>query len=284
MNKDYPVNILQAILISLVTAASVVAQAEAPARKFDVASIKPAAPGARGMFIRPIAGGVAVTNMTLKELIIIAYRIQPFQLSGGPDWIDSARYDISAKSDNAPKTTEIPLMLQGLLADRFQLKISRDTKDLPIFALVVARKDGKPGPKLVEAKEGACSQPDPSKPPTPPTPGQPPVLPCGGMAMGRESLRGAGMAVSQLAPMLSRKLGRSVVDKTGLTGKYDISMEWTSDDAQGSPSQPDPAASPSDVDAPFFTALQEQLGLKLESQKGPVPVVVVDHAEKPSEN
>ena len=238
------------------------------------------------MFIRPIAGGVTVTNMTLKELIIIAYHIQPFQVTGGPAWMDTTRYDISAKSDNTPKPAEIPLMLQALLADRFQLQIHRDTKELPIYALVLARKDGKLGPKLAEAKEGACAQPDPSKPMPPPQPGKPPALPCGGMMMGREMLHGVSMPVADLTPMLSRKLGREVVDKTGLTGKYDISMEWTSDEAAPGQSVTDaPAALPSDnADASFFTALQEQLGLKLESQKGPVQVVSVDRAEKPSEN
>ena len=145
--------------------------------------------------------------MTLKELIIIAYRIQPFQIKGGPPWLDSARYDISAKSDNTPKPAEIPLMLQALLADRFQLQIHHDTKELPIFALVLARKDGKLGPKLAEAKEGACVQLDPSKPMPPPQPGKPPVVPCGGMMMGRESLHGVSMPVAELTPMLSRKLG-----------------------------------------------------------------------------
>jgi uncharacterized protein (TIGR03435 family) len=106
------------------------------------------------------------------------------------------------------------------------------------------------------------------------------------MMMGRESLHGVSMVVGQLTPMLSRKLGRAVFDKTRLTGKYDISMEWAPDEAQTIQSPPDaPTTPPSDAaGASFFTAIQEQLGLKLESQKGPVQIVTVDHAEKPGEN
>src|ERR1035438_9136549 len=100
--------------------------------EFEVASIKPAAPDARGMFIRPgPGGGIRVTNMTLKELMVIAYRIQPFQISGGPAWLDSAHYDVIAKPEKKPQQGEIQLMLQSLLADRFQLTVRRETKELP---------------------------------------------------------------------------------------------------------------------------------------------------------
>src|SRR5580704_3028348 len=110
--------------------------------EFEVASVKPAAPGAPGTMIRfGPGGGLTITNMTLKELIVIAYRIQPFQISGGPSWLDSAHYDIMAKPEAKPKQAEIPLMLQALLADRFQLALHREKRELPIYALVVARKD-----------------------------------------------------------------------------------------------------------------------------------------------
>ena len=253
--------------------------------EFEVASIKPAAPDARGMYINTTGGGrVTVTNMSLKEMMVLAYRIQPFQISGGPPWFDSVRYDINAKPESAPKPGEIPLMLQSLLADRFQLVFHRETKEMPIYALVLARKDGKLGPKLVETKEGSCTTFDPKNPPSGrPAPG---TMFCGNQMMGRGNLRAASIPVANLAPMLSRMLGRTVIDKTGLTAKYDINVEWTPDEGQFASLPPDaPKPPPSDVTGPsIFTALQEQLGLKLESQKGPVEMFVVEKAEKPTEN
>ena len=255
--------------------------------QFEVASIKPAAPDARGMFIRTTPGGrVNITNMTLKELMVIAWRIQPFQISGGPAWLDSAHYDITAKPETSPKQGELQMMLQSLLADRFQLTIHRETKELPLYALVVAKKDGKLGPGLTESKEGSCTPPDPSKAPPPPQPGKPPALWCGGMMMNRSRLTAVSVPVANLTPMLSRLLARTVVDKTGLTGKFDVSMEWTPDETQAMQLPPGaPTPPPSDFTGPsIFTALQEQLGLKLESQKGPVEIFVIERAEKPSEN
>lgn len=253
--------------------------------KFDVASIRPSAPDAQGIFIRPIAGGLTITNMPVKELIVTAYRIQPFQLSGGPTWISSDRYDISAKSERPPKREEIPLMLQALLADRFQLAIHRETKELPVYALVVARKNGKLGPNLVEAKGDNCVVVDTTKPPSPPEPGKSPVLSCGGIRMQPNALRGVSVQIRQLTPNLSRLLGRTVVDKTGLTGKYDISMEWAPDESQfpQMPGAPSPPPSES-AGLSIFTAVQEQLGLKLEAQKGPVETIVIDRVEKPTTN
>jgi uncharacterized protein (TIGR03435 family) len=255
--------------------------------QFEVASIKPAAPDARGMYIRTAPGGrVNVTNMTLKEMIVLSYRIQPFQISGGPAWLDSVHYDISAKPENAPKPGEVPLMLQALLADRFQLVVRRETKEMPVYALVLARKDGKLGPKLIEAKEGGCETPDPTKPPTPREPGAAPPHFCGQQMMSPRSLTTVASPIANIIPMLARMLGRTVVDKTGLTGKYDVNVEWAPDEAQmaamsldGPKPPPDAASGPS-----IFTALQEQLGLKLESQKGPVEMFVVEKAEKPTEN
>src|SRR5712691_2353422 len=129
------------IVVDLLITLSRGAIAQTVARpEFEVASIKPASPDARGMFIRTAPGGrVNVTNMTLKELIVLAYRIQPYQISGGPAWLDSAHYDITAKPETSPKKDELPLMLQALLADRFQLTIRRETKELPVYALVLSK-------------------------------------------------------------------------------------------------------------------------------------------------
>jgi uncharacterized protein (TIGR03435 family) len=282
------------ILMRAITAASLLSvatgafgQPAASGPQFEVASIKPSASGQPGMFIRTEPSGrVNVTNMPLKEMIVLAWRIQPFQISGGPGWFESARYDISAKPEDGAKRTDIPLMLQGLLADRFQLKFHREAKEAPIYGLVLSNKDGKLGARLVAAKEGSCTPIDPTRPPPPPEPGKPPSLGCGGMIMGRGAVMATSVPLSQLPPVLSRILGRMVVDKTGLNGNFDINLEWTPDESQALQFQPEgPRPPPSDAAGPtIFTALQEQLGLKLESQKGPVDMFVIDRVEKPSEN
>ncbi len=263
-----------------------------PLPQFEVASIKPSAPDQRGMFIRPGAnGGLDITNMPLKELIVIAWRIQPFQLSGGPSWIGSEHFDISAKPEHKTEGDKILLMLQSLLEDRLQLKVHHETKELPIYALVLANKDGKLGPQLTESKEGSCTEFDPTKPLPPPDAGKPPAMGCGGMWMGIGSINGTSVALGMLTPTLARMLERTVVDKTGLTRKYDIKAQWTPDQTQlaamrgAGPPPPGEPAPQFDPNGPsIFTALQEQLGLKLESQKGPVDILVIDHVERPSEN
>ncbi len=276
-----------AVAALLSIAGSAFGQPAASGPQFEVASIKPSAPGQPGMFIRMAPGGrLNINNMPLKEMIVMAWRIQPFQISGGPAWMDSAHYDISAKPEDAPKRGDIPLMLQSLLADRFQLKFHRETKELSVYALVLSNKDGKLGPGLTETKEGSCTPIDPTKPPPAPEPGKLPTLGCGGMQMGPGMAKGVGIPIANLIPMLSRILGRTVIDKTELKGNFDISMQWTPDDSQAQQFPPDgPRPPPSDPTGPsIFTALQEQLGLKLESQKGPVEMFVIEHVEKPSEN
>ncbi|MGA3185964.1 MAG: TIGR03435 family protein [Bryobacteraceae bacterium] len=270
-------------MYTLLAALLILTAQDAKRPEFEVASIKPSAPDARGMWIRNSPGGrVNITNMTLKELIVIAWRIQPYQISGGPPWLDSLHYDISAKAENTLKQGEFPLLLQSLLEDRFQLTIRRETKELPIYALVLARKDGKLGPKLTESTESGCTTPDPTKPPAPPEPGQ---RYCGNMMMSPRSLTAVSLPVADIIPMLARTLGRTIVDKTGLTGKFDIGLEWTPDENQLSMMPADAPRPPVDSAGPsIFTALQEQLGLKLESQKGPVEIFVIDRAEKPSAN
>jgi uncharacterized protein (TIGR03435 family) len=264
-----------------------IALAQAPVPSFEVASVKPAAPGQRTRFARFLPGGnLSVTNMSVRELITTAFQIQPFQISGGPAWLSSEFYDISAKGQEGSARNQIPAMLQSLLADRFALRFHRDTKEMPVYALVVAKNAGKATPGLTESKEGSCTVRDPAAPMPAPAPGQPPQLFCGsyvgGSRGGVNLLDAKSISVSQLMPMLSGLLGRAVIEKTGLTGKYDVHFEWTPD--QGQIAQIE--ALPSDVPAgpSIFTALQEQLGLKLESQRGPVEVLVVDHVEKPSEN
>ena len=251
---------------------------------FEAASIKPAKPGAMGSFIRNQPGGrFSANNMTVKNLLTIAYDVQPFQIVGGPGWLDSERYDVEAKaeessdgdaaakppSDMRKQMDAQRLRLQSLLAERCKLTMHRETRQLPVYAMVIA----KGGPKLKESPVNTTGKPNMQ------------------MRMGFGQLNGVDTPLSILAETLSRQLGRVVLDKTGLTGNYDFNLQWTPDAGQMAAMGPPPGAPPgmapppSDPNGPsVFTAIQEQLGLKLESQKGPVDVWVIDSVEKPSEN
>lgn len=275
------------IAIGILNAPQVHAQAEAPKLTFEVASIKPNSGDDRRIGIQVLPGGdLRTTGTTLKFLITYAYDVRDFQVSGGPGWINSDRFDIMAKSeqgssDSTPddmlKMTDaqmktaaekMRIKLQALLAERFQLTIHHETKEQPVYALVV----GKNGTKLQESQSNA---------------GAPRRL----MRMGRGELNGEGIAMEFIASSLSNQLGRPVIDRTGLTGHYDFKLQWTPDPGQsrgifGGPPPPGvDAPPPPDPNGPsIFTAVQEQLGLRLESQKGPVDLIVIDRVEKLSEN
>jgi len=252
------------IVIGLMNAPPSRAQEKTPAPKeFEVASIKPSAPGSRGIRVQIAPGGrLDAGNITVKFLIQQAYNVKDFQISGGPGWINSERYDLVAKADgDVGRMEQIRPLIQKLLADRFQLTVHRDTKELPIYALVV----GKNGSKL---KESAANGPGPQ------------------IRMGRGLINGQGMGMEMFANQLSNAIGRTVLDKTDLKGQYDIKLEFTPEDGPGhGPGDGPEAAPPPDTTVPsIFTALQEQLGLKLESSKGPVQIIVIDRIEKPTEN
>jgi len=264
-----------------------------PAPAFDVASIKPDH-GGTGLFrIRADAGRFVAENATLKFLLQYAYHVKDSQISGAAGWIDSEHFDIDAKVDDSSGDAQrklnsdedgaqLRLMVQSLLADRFKLTLHHETKELPIYVLVVAKN----GPKL---HESAVTPEDnvPLGPPGPPDGPQPRHS----IRMGRGDLSISAESLDMFAEVLSRHVGRLVVNQTGLKGLYDFKLQWTPDEGQGQmmalpgggPSRD--AAPPPDASGPsIFTALQEQLGLKLESQKGPVDTLVIDHVEKPSEN
>ncbi len=259
-------------------------QPATPRAEFEVASIKLNKSADRRIMILPPRGGrFTATNVTMQLLISLAYRIKDFQLSGAPAWLNSERYDIEAKAEGNPTIETLGPLLQTLLEDRLQFKFHRESKELPVYALVVA----KPG-KLHQA-EGDCG-PMPTGPPPPPEPGKLPTAPCGGFFVFPGHLSGQKVAIAQLLDSLSRFTGRMVLDKTNLTGKYDINLEYTPEQGQfqAPPGGAPPGLPPlpqTDPNGPsLFTALQEQLGLKLESQKGPVEMLVIDHVERPSEN
>ena len=243
----------------------------------EVASIKPSYGAGCGEY----------PMMTVKLPVQMAYGVNSYQVSGGPGWIGSARYDIAAKAmgyeagDKFGGTDESTLtdgqrrsrgelmrgMLLTLLAERFQLKVHRETKDLPVYVLAVA----KGGSKL---KDGGLTS-DVS----------------GGLRLGSGFLAGTQETVPFLVRALSQILGRPILDRTGLNGKYDFELKWTPDQSSGSNALGEPlvpagpgaqAVDPNSVT--IFTAIQEQLGLRLDSTKGPVEVVAIDHVEKASAN
>ncbi len=255
---------------------------------YEVASIKPNKSGTDMALFRTTPVGFIASNIPLKELIRQAYGVEENQILGAPSWAGSAHYDIEAKvssSDTDALHNLSPdqrrLMLQPLLADRFQLKVHTEVRELPVLTLVVA----KVGPKLHEAKPGDM-YPNGLKDFNGQGGGP------GMMLMRPGQLTGQGISLSSLAQLLTQQLGSTVQDKTGLAGKYDITLQWTPDrNASPMPGAPEPGqqgpGAPTSTDASgpsIYTAIQEQLGLKLESQKGPVQVLVIDHVETPSAN
>jgi uncharacterized protein (TIGR03435 family) len=260
------------------------AQSVAARPEFEVASIKLNKSGdLRAMMLPPRGGRFTATNIPFQFLLTLAFKIKDFQLTGAPAWVSSERYDIEAKAAGNPSLGEVDKMVQALLEDRLQFKFHRETKELPIYALVVA-KAGKLHPA-----EGECGpRPDGLLPV--PEAGKLPTALCGGFFAFPGHLSGQKVSITQLLDPLSRFTGRNVIDKTNLTGKYDIDLQYTPDLGQF-PSIPGgtppgiPSLPPIDPNGPsLFTALQEQLGLKLESQKAPVELIVIDSIERPSEN
>jgi uncharacterized protein (TIGR03435 family) len=251
-------------------------QTETVRPKFEVVSVKPNTEGGPGMTIRPSPGGrLQVEDITVRQLIRIAYGILDSQISGGPDWTGSDHFDVSAKAENNVAFDEMRPMLQSLLADRFGLAVQRNTKELPVYALVVA----KGGIKFPQSRPGICVTP---RSDTPLPDGNPPVF-CGAIQMRRGRLDASGISVTQLVKVLTDfgNLGRTVVDKTGLAGTYDIHLEFAPEETIA-PVEPAPTVDPAIPS--IFSALQQQLGLRLESSKGPVEVLVIDSVERPSAN
>jgi uncharacterized protein (TIGR03435 family) len=279
-----------AILVTLTGLAT--AQVKSPGEGntspgFDVASIKPVAPGSRITLSRSLPGGaVDLHNITVEELIVNAWHIFPDQIFGAPAWTRTAVYDISAKPATAAKPGDVSLMLRALLKDRFGLAMHHETRNLPIYTLVLARKDGTLGPSLVESKEGGCVVRVPGSPPPRPDPAKPGSRLCGLLMMRPRKLSGAAVPIVVLAEQFELRLGRTVIDRTGLKGNFDIDLEWTADEGaipllEGSA---DPVPPPDPLGLTILAALKEQLGLKIESRKAPVDVIVIDRVDRPTAN
>ena len=246
------------VLAVTVTSATALAQ-QAPA--LEAVSIKPNTSGsATSGGLAPNRGRFAATNVTLRELITYAYRVRPFQLEGLPDWATRERYDIASRTPDGQLAT--PPMLVPALEERFSLKVTRQTHQRPIYALVKARADGKLGSGLV-VSTNPCDRARTDLPPCQ-------------SRFGRDLVEATGMDIRALAPQLIGTVGRLIVDRSGLEGRFDVSLKWTPDLPPGV----EPAGGAERVS--LFTALEEQLGLRLQPDTGPVDVLVIESVSRPT--
>jgi uncharacterized protein (TIGR03435 family) len=205
-------------------------------------------------------------------LIELAYNVRDFQIQNLPSWGTSEKYEVIAKARDNATFEQMRPMLRSLLADRFQLALHRETRELPIYRLTIA----KGGLRIVGAKEGSCITLDPDHPQPPPDPGKPHAPFCGGVVRMRNSIEAGAISMPKLSEILSDEVRRTVTDNTGFAEAFNLHLEFAPDlSANG----PETQAGDS-----IFTALQNQMGLRLEATKGPVEVLEIDRAERPSGN
>jgi uncharacterized protein (TIGR03435 family) len=237
-----------------------IALATAYAQTFDVASIRPHDPSDRNFLVRPPnRGSFTGVGAVSKLLVMLAFDVQDTQIVGGPDWIATEKWDVQAKSENdRHDPQETRRMLQALLAERFSLKTHKETQQRSVYVLTVANG----GPKFRPSEKANTTVQ---------------------VSSNSVSLQAGEMA--RLASVLATALGRPVVENTGLTGLYDLSVQW--DDApvrEGGVPGTEVTAAPGNDRGSIFTAIQDQLGLKLETRREPVEVLVIDRIERPSQN
>jgi len=260
-----------ALIAAWVSTLSLSAQAPTPSPTstdvaFDVVSVKPNNSGSTSSSTSGRAGSFTASNVTARQLIIFAYRLRQFQLTGGPGWISADRYDVAARPPESAKPDN-PAMTRALLRDRFKLVAHTETREEQVFALVLARADGRLGPQIKPSTVNCAS----------PVPG---AAGCGTNTNTNDAggrMVGTGQAMEALVNALGNfGLGRMVIDRTGLKGAFDFELRWTPDNlcAAG-------AATTGDTPS-IFAALQEQLGLRLDSQRGPVEFLVIDSIERPT--
>lgn len=287
-------------LLIVVAPALLLAQSGPAQERFEVASVKPnkAPVTLISANIEP-GGRFVAAQQSLRDLIGLAYRVRDAQIAGGPSWIGTDRFDVTAKAsgelpsfDPAVEIGPLERMLQALLADRFGLVVHREVRDMPIYALVTARSDRRLGEKLrpsttncaaifaERTRQGQSSGPVMT--------GDRPTC---GLVVSLASIRIGGGPLSQLTMVLTRMTDRYVVDQTGLTGNFDVDLQWTpqgfrrfsAPGADVPPAAPPiPVPQPDANGATLETSIQEQLGLKLDPQRGPVPVLVIDRVSQPT--
>jgi uncharacterized protein (TIGR03435 family) len=245
------------LLAILLIAAAWLAAQPAAVPSFEVASIRPASPDATDFGVDTDPGLLRVEAQTLRDMVRIAFGVNDSQVAGGPKWADSDRFDITGRANGPAGSKELLTMLQNLLADRFKLAIHRETKTAQGFALVVA----KGGIKMQKSESTESNS-----------------------TGGRGRIDAQGVSMSKFAERLNRAVRAPVEDATETPGGFNFTLTWSPDDPSTKPLAPDrPAVGDSNAPS-VFTALQEQLGLKLESRKVTMEVIVIDRAEKPDDN
>ena len=269
-----------AVIAGLLIAVVAHTAAQQPAA-FDVASIKANRSGLPFVnFGMPPGGRFLAENAPLREIIRVAYGGPDFLIVDAPDWLRAERFDIAAKADGNPERDQIIVMLRTLLADRFKLAIHTEKRELPIYTLVRVKTDGALGPRLRPAAADCAALLAATRTGTPLPPSN--RILCGSRNRSG-TLAIGGMTMDQIAAGFWPQLGRVVVDRTGLQGSFDLDLDYAPSPPAGVAAAAPDAAAQSDAPS-IFTAVQEQLGLKFESTKGPVDVLVIDHVERPTED
>lgn len=225
------------------------------------------------MGVRPMPGGRLVANAPVKLLIMNAYGLQRSEIVGGPDWIDTDRYEVNAKAEENAERGRLMLMLQELLEDRFQMRAHRETREIPVYSLVVTKN----GPKLAAPKEPICVDADTA---APSTRSDAAAVPCGHIRISPSPsgvrMEGNRVGMSELIRVLAVALNQAILDRTNLPGTFDVRLQFI-DEVPGAPPSDSPGLT-------IFNALQEQLGLELKSARGPVEFLVIDHIARPTAN
>jgi len=242
--------------------------AVSPELRFEVASLKPTPPGARGGGIRPAEGGMRYVagNVPVRAMIMVAYRMRLDQIVGGPSWLDSERYDMEAKAERPSSPDELHTMLINMLVDRMQLRFHREQRSLPRYVLTVS----KDGPKLTPHQAQTAHDP------------------WADLTMEKFlhlKLTVTAAPLDYAAFQMAQQVDRPVIDMTGLKGGYDFTLSFTANLPAGFPEGGKINGEDPDTSGPtIFQAVKQQLGLELKPDKGPVNVIVIDHVEKPSAN
>jgi uncharacterized protein (TIGR03435 family) len=236
---------------------------DGPKLSFEVASVKPNKSGSGSVGMKNPPDGFIATNVSLSTLVMSAYQLADFRILQGPPWMDSDSFDVTAKAAGQITSAQRQQMIRSLLADRFKFAAHAEMRELPVYSLVLAQADGRLGPGLrrtnIDCATVGASQP---------SGGAPRVAPCSAIG-GPGRLHATAVRINQLIGNISSDLQRLVIDKTGLVGSFDIDLDWARNEAD--------TTKPS-----IFTAVQEQLGLKLESSRAPTEVLVIDHVERPT--
>jgi uncharacterized protein (TIGR03435 family) len=268
---------MMAALFALALSSPIRATRQTQAPMFEVASIRPNTTGTTSGGSSP-SGQVAFNNQTIRDLISRAYEVPFERVEGGPDWLIRDRFDFIAKAPAETPAPQRTLMLRSFLAERLKLVVRQEPRDMPAFAMVIARADRRLGPQLrpssVDCDVVRASRGGGAAPPTPP--GERPV--CGGTTRPGFITAGA-VTMAEAADRFLRAAGRPVIDRTGLTGRYDFDIKFTPDEILKRADRSGPIEGPT-----FAQALQEQLGLRLDPIRAPVTFIVVQSIERPSEN